>query len=516
MNTPRLLLHLTAIFIVVVPLFSAPSQDPDDYLELGDAALGQGRLDQAIENYLKGIEIVNEEHSLETEVSLHTNLATAYSSIGESGDEDAQAFTEKAIQGYENALKSYSDNINDIVDKSIEKNCDMIAAQAAFFLGMEYQDARTPQDAVDAYQYAYQLDKQHWAALANMASVLHDELKKHDKALDAYNKAYSILTNTEVQPTDPPEQPKFILSELQYRIGLCITHDPNRKCALENDPDKAVDCKEMAAHAFSLALQFDPDNENAKHMLATTTADATMKRASNKYVKSLFDDYASNFEHSLVDELQYNGFERLRRGFDRAFDGGSPPIFGKVIDAGCGTGLVGEQFKNVSSTLIGVDLSEAILLEAEKARPNLYNELVAEDLIEVFTKKHAGSIDLIVAADSYIYFGDLDPLFDAMQTGVKEGGYLAFTLENVSEDTEASLEKSDKADSWRWQLTASGRFAHRKEYVIRTANEHDFQVVHYETLDNFRYESGAGVRGHVFVMQKMGDDTASDAAADEL
>ncbi|MGK3741742.1 MAG: putative TPR repeat methyltransferase [Bacillariaceae sp.] len=48
----------------------------------------------------------------------------------------------------------------------------------------------------------------------------------------------------------------------------------------------------MANHAYSLAVQYDSDNESAKHMLATLTADATMKRASNKYVKDLFDYYA--------------------------------------------------------------------------------------------------------------------------------------------------------------------------------------------------------------------------------
>jgi len=51
-----------------------------------------------------------------------------------------------------------------------------------------------------------------------------------------------------------------------------------------------------------------------------------------------------SFESSLVDELGYNGFERLRRGFDRAFGGReNVPTFSLVIDAGCGTGLVGEQ-----------------------------------------------------------------------------------------------------------------------------------------------------------------------------
>lgn len=46
----------------------------------------------------------------------------------------------------------------------------------------------------------------------------------------------------------------------------------------------------------------------------------------------------------MVDELGYSGFERLRRGFDRSFGGQDQvPQFELVIDAGCGTGLVGEQ-----------------------------------------------------------------------------------------------------------------------------------------------------------------------------
>jgi predicted TPR repeat methyltransferase len=54
--------------------------------------------------------------------------------------------------------------------------------------------------------------------------------------------------------------------------------------------------------------------------------------------------YEISFEHSLVEELGYNGFERLRRGFDKSFGGReNVPTFAFVIDAGCGTGLVGEQ-----------------------------------------------------------------------------------------------------------------------------------------------------------------------------
>ena len=56
---------------------------------------------------------------------------------------------------------------------------------------------------------------------------------------------------------------------------------------------------------------------------------------------------------------------------------------------------------------------------------------------------------------------------------------------------------------WRWQLTASGRFAHRKEYIATVGKKHDLEVVHYEKLDGFRHEHGKDVRGHLFVMKKV-------------
>jgi len=275
----------------------------------------------------------------------------------------------------------------------------------------------------------------------------------------------------------------------------------------------------MANNAFAMAIQYDPDNsESAKHMLATHTADATMKRATNKYVKEMFDQYASNFEHSLVEDLGYDGYARLRRGFDRAFGGrDSLPTtsFSKVVDAGCGTGLVGEQFRNISSHLIGVDLSKAILDESKKIRPNLYNELIVGDIIEVFREKK-NTLSLIIAADSFIYFGDLDPLFESIQEGLvtddgnddDEAGYIAFTLENVEAETELILDES-KPD-WRWQLTASGRFAHRKEYVVNVGRAHNLALIHYESLDGFRHDHGKDVRGHLFVMQKGGTSKSNN------
>jgi predicted TPR repeat methyltransferase len=465
---------------------SLSERTAEDFLAQGDELLAAGSFVEAADAYRQGVNLWHEDESLVTGISLYTNMGTALSSEG---------LNEQAIISYQAALKSFRQNIGDILDTGVKQEAQSIAAQSAFFLGMVFQDVGQPKDAANAYRQAHELDELHWAAMANLGAVLHDELADHAAALEAYNVAYAILTGDK-EPTDAPAEPRHVLSQLQYRIGLCIAHDTSRKCALQDDTTKVVDCNELAAHAFSMAVQYDPDNEAAAHMLATVTADATVERASNTYVKSLFDDYAKNFEHSLVQELGYTGYERLRRGFDRYF-GGKPPTFATVVDAGCGTGLVGEQFRNISKTLIGVDLSEAILREAVEKRPNLYDDVVVGDVTQVFRDRKP--ISLIIAADSYIYFGDLVPLFDAMKDGLKYGGYVAFTLENVSQEDETTLRET-KPD-WRWQLTASGRFAHRKEYVAKVAEDHDIFLKHYEPLDGFRFERGVPVRGHLFVMQ---------------
>ena len=477
---------------------SSTSDGPsvDAFLEQGDMALMSNELEEAIGYYKLAIALVEDEHhgkkyALDVGIAAYTNLATAFSSLDETHD----GKLEQAATYYQNALLLYRKEIDNVIDPEAQDAARIVASEASFFLGMVYQDLGQSNFAVDAYEYANQLDPYHWASLANVGSILQDDFSDHRAALRAYNQAYGLLTDEEIADviTQPPPEPRFILSQLQYRIGLCLSHDLHtNNCALEDEPENPVDCKEMAMHAFALALEYDPNNESAKHMLASM-------RASNEYVKLLFDDYAHNFEDSLVKDLGYTGYQKLRLAFDKSFDIKKVPTFDVVVDAGCGTGLVGEQFRNISRVLIGVDLSEVILNQAKEKRPGLYDEVVAGDVTEVFRDR--APISLIIAGDSFIYFGDLDPLFESMRDGLGEAGYAAFTLENVGSETEKAM-ASSKPD-WRWQLTASGRFAHRMEYVVSVGKKFNLALVYYEPLDGFRFEHGVGVRGHVFIMQKV-------------
>lgn len=284
MKTLIFLMPLVAIACKGQLLCLAEELASDDYLSLADEALSTGSNEGAIDLYKKGISALRDADSVLTILSLETNLASALSAVGNNAE---------SIEHYRVAILTYKHRISGIDDKQTAVYATEITSTASFYMGMVYQDIGEPQKAVDAYGYAFVLDSKHWASLANLGSVLQDQLKLYDDALEAYNKAYELLTQTGYVPTDPPAEPKLILSQLQYRIGLCLSHNLDRKCALSDDPDlKPVSCKEMATHAFALAVQYDDQNESAKHMLATITADATMKRASNTYVKNLFDDYA--------------------------------------------------------------------------------------------------------------------------------------------------------------------------------------------------------------------------------
>ena len=206
-----------------------------------------------------------------------------------------------------------------------------------------------------------------------------------------------------------------------------------------------------------------------------------------------------SFEKSLVDDLKYDGYMRLRKAFNSVFRGSEIPSFHLVIDGGCGTGLVGEQFRNISEYLVGVDLSPAIIEQANLSRPGLYNETKTGDIIDVF--RAMKPVNLIISADSYIYFGDLNPLFESIAESLAMNGYAAFTLEDVDIENEVILNSTNPA--WRWMLTPTGRFAHRAKYVEEVGNRYSLHTVYYEHLSGFRFENGVPVRGHIFVMQKV-------------
>lgn len=545
------------IFATVFVIGSVTHDAAADLLAKGDAALSAKKLDQSIEYYLEGIQALPapwsgengfhvddvaindaqatfpDEKEMEVILSLHTNHGTALSYLSGS--------TESVLSSYRAACLCYrlwqrKIDAHHVVSKEI-KNA---ATQAYFFLGMTQQNLASAendkvqqqqllQNSAKSYAAATKIDPFHWSSFANMGIILADvgegsvSLELYEEGILAYQKAIDILTSKHEKKsgaTDPPENLREVVSELHYRTGLCLVpflFSPTNKgvddyskkqCSFSTEPKSPPitrSCLELGAFQFQTALQFHPQHEGASSALMIATADGTFGMSTDtRKVQNLFEDYAPTFEHSLVEELSYNGFHRMRRGFDRAMvsEGHSDKNFALVVDAGCGTGLAGEVFRNISQTLIGVDLSLAIINLAKHSRPEIYTEFKTGDITTILHQyaQQEKKISLLVAADTFIYFNDLNSLFAAMEAGLEEGGYAVFSLENASVENENRLNQVKR--DWRWQLTPSGRVAHRKEYVEETAKANSFETVLYEKLDNFREENGRGVRGHMFVLKK--------------
>jgi predicted TPR repeat methyltransferase len=499
-----------------------------------------GKLEEAIEAYRQGVGKLPttcdkslDKKQAQVILSLYTQLGQALSYADD---------WEKAIDSFRKACicqREWSEGgKNDALNQ--------LASKAYFSLGMAYQESASSATdegkqreqlelSVRAYGHATKLDPLYWSSFANLGVVLADvghdgngnkvkSLEMYEEGILAYQKAIDILTGANVSeedrssstPTDPPENVREVLAELNYRIGLCLVPflfspssddetDGERQCTLTIDSKPITrSCLELSAYQFNKASQYDPLHAGAQNALVLVTADASFGMSTDiEKVQALFEDYASNFETSLVDELNYNAFHRMRKGFDRALlqqHKATDKKFLKVVDAGCGTGLAGAEFRNISQTLIGVDLSPAIIEHAKTKRPGLYDSFQTGDIKLILRDYVKQPISLLVAADTFIYFNDLTDLFASMKTGIEEGGYAVFSLENVSEESEARL--NAVVPQWRWQQQPSGRVAHRKQYVEDIAKANSFQTILYDKLDNFREEKGEGVRGHLFVLQK--------------
>src|SRR5581483_7481973 len=96
-----------------------------------------------------------------------------------------------------------------------------------------------------------------------------------------------------------------------------------------------------------------------------------------------------------------------------------------ILDLGCGTGLAGQVFAPLASRLDGVDLSPAMIAKAE-AR-GLYDHLAVADLETGLAQPQAFGLapayDLILAADTLVYLGDLRGVFRAAAARLAPDGF---------------------------------------------------------------------------------------------
>lgn len=212
-----------------------------------------------------------------------------------------------------------------------------------------------------------------------------------------------------------------------------------------------------AAEAFERAIALGDEVEMNRYFLASVSAGEMPLTAPRAYVENLFDDYADEFDRHLVDILGYQApkvlIEQLQAQVHHRF--------ARAIDLGCGTGLCGPLLRPFTGHLEGVDLSGRMV---EKARQRgVYDAVVQADVVE-----HLAALterpDLVVAADVFIYLGDLDPVFAGVAKQLLPGGVFCFTVELA-------------AQAEGFELQASLTYAHSEAYLRTLAHAHGFEVL---------------------------------------
>ena len=218
------------------------------------------------------------------------------------------------------------------------------------------------------------------------------------------------------------------LGETLLSLGALPTAIAELQRALRLDPglDRArlligrawLDAGE-AEKALAIFEELDSTPQIAA-LIARAQAIRATPRSDAGYVRHLFDQFSADYDARMIGQLGYAAPQILRDLADLVMPGRKNL---SVLDLGCGTGLAGMLFKSRAARLDGIDLSPAMI---EKARlRGIYDSLMVGDIESAL----AGRYDLIVAADTLVYLGDLAPLFGAIVAHLSPDGYFLFTTE---------------------------------------------------------------------------------------
>ena len=329
-------------------------------------------------------------------------------------------------------------------------------ANAHSNLGVLLRATGKPAEAEAAYRTAIRLDPEHVDAHNNLG-VLLNGLKRTEEAVACFCRAITLR----------PKHP-----EARRLLGLAY-------CTL-GETDEAI-------RIFEEWLAEEPGHPIASHMLSACTGRDIPARASNRYVEETFDSFAASFESKLA-KLSYRAPALVSAMLDDAGLQASKSL--DVLDAGCGTGLCGPLVARYARRLTGIDLSAGMLAQAREKQ--VYDELLQVEITE-YLRARRDAFDIIVSADTLVYFGALEEVIAAAAGALRAGGVFAFTLEHGTGESGPG-----------YRLETHGRYTHARPYVERLLASSGLEPV-IERAE-LRLETGVPVAGLVIRARKASAD----------
>ncbi len=319
--------------------------------------------------------------------------------------------------------------------------------------------------------------------------------------LDDYKTAAEVLTRARDNFADEFQD----WSQLGLALYEC--HKPAEAVealtrAIQLNPDDKVAHANLGRALYEMSLYNDqmearliaqkwlsdyPQNPDARHIGASLAKNLLPDRANADYVEGLFDDFAEVFDQILGD-LHYKTPQQMiqiLKPHCHAKAGGL-----KILDLGCGTGLLGQEFMHHIShpidQLVGVDLSYKMLQRAESRA--IYSDLIHADIMDYLQLSNL-SFDIIMAGDVLCYFGLLDGIIPLIKYALKPSGLFVFSAESAPAQTTS------------YHLHESGRYQHHDNYFDAIMLAHTMPQLDTQKL-TLRFENHKPVAGTIKLWQK--------------
>lgn len=321
------------------------------------------------------------------------------------------------------------------------------------------------------YRAALDLEPDNAEAHAGLATLLYKQ-KRTLEALEEYRKA--VIINPDM-PAVSNNLALILKDGGDYRRAIdlllnAVKQSPeNTEIAINLAETLTLFYNQNHQEAEKIAEQwklFMPDNLFAARVFASFKGENCANTA--QYAEALFDAFAETYEQTMQN-INYAAIQKLQSlGF--------APV-GKVLDLGCGTGLVGQAFKSSANSFVGVDISQKMLDAA--ASKSSYSALIKDDVTD-FLCKNELKFNFIIALDAIEYVDSFESL-----AAFLENIPFIFTIENAADEVS------------NYQLGTSGRYRHNPQYIRKTlANVGYKKIKEYPLV--LRQENGADVNGTLF------------------
>nr|WP_320012302.1 class I SAM-dependent methyltransferase [uncultured Desulfobulbus sp.] len=152
------------------------------------------------------------------------------------------------------------------------------------------------------------------------------------------------------------------------------------------------------------------------------TLDRVYTARNHDELMEAYGQWAPDYEKDTVDRFGYVAHIESADAFERAMSHKGASI----LDAGCGTGLVGQELsKRGYQAIDALDCSEQMLKEAEGKK--VYQQLIQADMGKVLAVE-TNRYDAIICTGTFTYGHVKANAFDELVRITKPGGIVCFTI----------------------------------------------------------------------------------------